>query len=94
MSRFKDEVKDRLSKLEASVDLLKRSLTSKDKEIDRLEKQNKDLMDRFMATKWEPYVNQNPDRWDNTAAQTRNVFSPVNDLENVGEILSDEELGK
>lgn len=93
MSKFKRKTEERLVRLEASMSILKRALADKDKEVERLERQNKDLMDRFMATKWETYVNQNPDRWD-SGAKHEIVMSPLNDLSNAGEILSDEDIGK
>jgi len=90
---FRNEVRNRLSKLEITVDIMRKLLLAKDDEIKRLVKQNTDLMDRFMAAKWENYINASPDRWDSPRTEVSGD-TPLTDLSNIGEILSDEDIRK
>lgn len=93
MTRFKRKVLDNLEKIRSDMGFLKGALLQRDGEIERLEKQNKDLMDRIMSIKFEDYINMTPDRWDSPKREEVDT-SPLTDDNMAGEILSDEELGK
>lgn len=93
MTRFKRAVLEKLDQINSDMGFLKGALLQKDREVERLEKHNKDLMDRIMSIKFEDYINMTPDRWDSPKREEVDT-SPLTDDNMAGEILSDEELGK
>ena len=61
----------------------------------RLEKQNERLMDRLMSTDFSSYASHSPDVLNRLEATSQLVeASPLEDEGNIGEILSDEEIGQ
>ena len=90
--RFKKGVMLRLDKLEMKVLVLEEHLRRKDGEVERLANQNTDLMNRFMATKWDQYATMNPEHWKGEKIQTFVNGSPLTDTSNAGEVLSDEDI--
>ena len=61
----------------------------------RLEAQNERLMDRLMSTDFPNYAQNSPDVLNRiTAADKDKETSPLEDEANIGEILSDEEIGQ
>lgn len=94
MTKFKREVLKKLEQINSDIGFLKGALLQRDGEIGRLERQNRDLMDRIMSIKWESYINQSPDRWEATGKHTETDSSPLTDEQYIGEILADEDLSK
>ena len=90
---FRKEVRDALERLEYKINALNTRIESKSAEVERLEEQNKSLFDRLMSIKWEDYISQNPDRWEDKGKQEMSI-SPLTDDNMAGEILSDEEINK
>lgn len=91
---FRKDVGKRLDKLEITLEMVQRIFIQKDAEIQRLAKQNLDLMNRFMATKWDQYATMNPEHWKDTSVAVEVNGSPLTDISNAGEVLSDEDIGK
>jgi len=61
----------------------------------RLVKQNEGLMDRLMSRNWETYAQNSPDvhnRFEGKDAEIE--LNPLEDEGNIGEVLSDEEIGQ
>lgn len=93
MTKFKREVLENLEKIKSDMGFLKGALLQRDGEIERLERQNKDLMDRIMSIRFEDYINMTPDRWDSPKREEVDM-SPLTDENMAGEILSDEDISK
>jgi uncharacterized coiled-coil protein SlyX len=98
---FKKDTEKRLTLLEKSLALMEgqvkafgQILVAKEKEVERLAKQNNDLMNRFMATKWEQYALNNPEHFKDTEQPIFEDYSPLTDESMAGEVLTDEDLGK
>ena len=89
---FKFEVKERLNRIDMRLNRILEILNGKPTEITRLEKQNKDLMDRFMAIDFEKYISMTPDRWESAGKKAAVDISPLTDISMAGEILSQEDI--
>lgn len=92
---FRKEVRDRLSKIEFLLEQIQKNLLShRTAEILRLEKQNKDLFDRFQATKWADYIDKNPERWEQNEQPLVGTESPLSDESLIGTVVDDAEFTK
>lgn len=93
MTRFKRAVLEKLDQISSDMGFLKGAILQKDREVERLSDQNKDLMDRLMSIKFEDYINMNPDRWEGPLRKDIDE-SPETDENLAGRIITDEDLGK
>ena len=61
----------------------------------RLVKQNEGLLDRLMSRNWETYAQNSPDVLNRFEGKDVEIIpNPLEDEGNIGEVLSDEEIGQ
>jgi len=93
MLGWKNIVLGRLKEIEVAI----KELTQRLDADERLAAQNADLFDRLMSINWEKYAHLSPDMYTRQGVNEPKreiVLSPTQDEENIGEILSNEDLGQ
>jgi len=93
MLGWKNIVLGRLKEIEVAI----KELTQRLDADERLAAQNADLFDRLMSINWEKYAHLSPDMYARQGVNEPKreiVLSPTQDEENIGEILSNEDLGQ
>ena len=62
-------------------------------EVGRLSDQNKELFDRLMSIDWEKFAYLREDKDKSPSDRSQYIYGAESDETNIGEILSDEDIG-
>lgn len=62
-------------------------------QVGRLEEQNNKLFDRLMAVDWEKFAYLREEKDTGSSNSLRYIIPPTSDESNIGEVLTDEDIG-